>query len=451
MVFDYDLVVIGFGKGGKTLAAESSKIGKRVALVESSKEMYGGTCINIGCIPSKALLHMATHKRGPTGYKESIEEKNKMIALLRQKNYEAMLHAKVQVVDGTASFKDSHTLMIYHKDSCQEISAAHIVIDTGSLPLTPNIPIESGSVYDSTSLMQLTTLPAHLIVVGGGYIGLEFASMFSLFGHSLHKNYTKVSVLVRGDVFLPKEDKVFQESIYQSLTQRGIEIILNANLQSIKDHRLSYLNTQTKQTLDLEADAILLATGRTPNTESLHLEKAGLKLGKYQEIVTNEFLVANPDGEGNIYAIGDVKGGSMFTTYVSLDDFRIVFKHLYGDKSRSTKNRCVLPEVLYIETPYSHVGMRAADIEKSSKKVLIKTISTASIPGARILEDTTGLLQVLIEDNAKQHVLGASLHCALSYELINVFALAINQKLSFGTLKDMIYTHPSMMESFNTL
>ncbi|WP_205439148.1 FAD-dependent oxidoreductase [Helicobacter suis] len=446
MAFDYDLVVIGFGKGGKTLAIAASKLGKRVALIEESKEMYGGTCINTGCIPSKALLHMATHKKGANGYKESIEAKNKMVAILRQRNYEALIQAQVHLIDGHAGFKDNHTLMVYYDDSCKEISAAYIVIDTGSIPLNPPIPIKSNNVYDSTSLMQLSTLPAHLVVIGGGYIGLEFASMFSSFGHHAHKTATRVSVIARGNVFLPKEDEVFQESIYQTLTQQGIEIILGADVKEIKGHRIHYSDSN-KQERSLEADAILLATGRKPNTIDLHLEKAGIKLGTHQEILTNPFLIANADSEGNIYAIGDVKGGEMFTTYVSLDDYRIVFDHLYGEKKRTTLNRNVLPEVLYIETPYSHVGLRVRDIQ--DKPVLIKTLKTASIPGARILEDTTGLLQVLVEDSPKQRVLGASLHCPLSYEYINLFSLAINQNLSFSVLNDMIYTHPSMLESAN--
>ncbi|MFC3847480.1 FAD-dependent oxidoreductase [Helicobacter baculiformis] len=451
MNLDYDLIVIGFGKAGKTLATEASKLGKKVALIEQSKEMYGGTCINIGCLPSKALLHLATHKKGTLGYKESIEEKNKMVSFLRQKNYDMVTRAGVQVVEGRASFKDPHTLMVYHKDSCKEMSAHKIVINTGSLPAQPPIPIQSDRVYDSTTLMQLNTLPSHLVVVGGGYIGLEFASMFNLFGRVGQKSITQVSVLMRGDTFLPKEDLAFQASILESLTKQGIEMVFNSNLQSIVDQQVYYQNTQTGQQTYLEADAILLATGRVPNTAGLQLEKAGVRLGKSKEILTNEYLVANADHEGNIYALGDVKGGEMFTTYVSLDDFRIAFQHLYGNQSRSTKNRNVLPEVLYVETPYSHVGMRAKDIERSGKKVLVKTLESASIAGTRVVEDTTGILQVLVEDNAQQTILGASLHCALSYEIINLFSLAINQRLGFEALKDMIYTHPSITEGFNLL
>ncbi|GLH57685.1 FAD-dependent oxidoreductase [Helicobacter ailurogastricus] len=447
MQFAYDLVVIGFGKGGKTLATAAAKRGQKVALIEASKEMYGGTCINIGCIPSKALLHLATHKKGATGYKEAIEIKNKTVALLRQKNYEALLEAKVQVIDGTASFKDSHTLMVYHDDSCQEISTDRIVINTGSLPIVPKVPINSDKVYDSTSLMQLTTLPAHLVVVGGGYIGLEFASMFNLFGRISSKNTTQVSVLVRGSTFLPKEDPIFRESIYQSLSQKGIQILCNADLKAIEGDCIHY--TQNQQDKTLRADAVLLATGRSPNTAALQLERAGVQLGAQQEILTNEFLVANAEGEGNIYAIGDVKGGAMLTTYASLDDYRIVYDHLYGTKRRSIHNRDVLPEVLYIETPYSHVGLRAHEIK--DKAFCTHSLKTAAIPGARVLEDTTGLLQVLVEEGGRERVLGASLHCPLSHEYINLFSLAINQDLSFSTLKEMIYTHPSMIESLNTL
>ncbi|WP_120944385.1 MULTISPECIES: FAD-dependent oxidoreductase [Helicobacter] len=451
MQFDYDLIVVGFGKAGKTLATSASKLGKKVALVEQSKEMYGGTCVNIGCIPSKFLAHLATHKKGSTGYKDSIEEKNKLVAFLRQQNHQTLIKAGVQVVEGRASFKDPHTLMIYHKDSCKEMSAHKIAINTGSIPALPAVPLNSHRVYDSTTLMQLNMLPAHLVVVGGGYIGLEFASMFNLFGRAGTKSLTKVSVLVRGPSFLPKEDSLFQQSILESLSQAGIEIICNAQLQSISGHQLYYKNTQTQQEHCLEADAFLLATGRVPNTAGLQLEKAGLRLGKYQEILTNEFLIANADHEGNVYALGDVKGGEMFTTYVSLDDFRIAFGHLYGDQSRTTKNRGVLPEVLYIETPYSHVGMRAKDMEGSDKKVLLKTLPSTSIAGTRIVEDSIGHWQVLVEDNAQQNILGASLHCTLSYELINLFTLAINQNIGFNTLKNMIYTHPSIIEGLNLL
>ncbi|BCZ17541.1 pyridine nucleotide-disulfide oxidoreductase [Helicobacter sp. NHP19-003] len=446
MQFAYDLVVIGFGKGGKTLAAAATKLGKRVALIEKSKEMYGGTCINVGCIPSKTLLHLATHKKGASGYKEAIEAKNKMVAFLRQKNYEALLDAKVQVIDGTASFKDSHTLMLYHNDSCQEISAHHIVINTGSIPTTPKVPIHSNKVYDSTSLMQLTTLPTHLVVIGGGYIGLEFASMFNLFGRTSNKHTTKVSVLVRGHQFLPKEDPIFSQSIHQSLSQKGVQILNNATLNAIEDDCVHY--TQDKQAKTLKADAILLATGRVPNTASLQLERAGIQLGAQQEVLTNEFLVANPHNEGNIYAIGDAKGGAMLTTYASLDDYRIVYDHLFGAKKRTIHNRNVFPEVLYIETPYSHVGLRAHEVK--DRAYCTHNLKTAAIPGAMVLEDTTGLLQVLVEEHT-ECILGASLHCPLSYEYINLFSLAMNQNLSFSTLKDMVYTHPSMMESLNTL
>ncbi|WP_286348515.1 FAD-dependent oxidoreductase [Helicobacter felistomachi] len=371
MQFAYDLVVIGFGKGGKTLAAAAAKLGKKVALIEASKEMYGGTCINIGCIPSKALLHLATHKKGAAGYKEAIEAKNKMVVLLRQKNYEALLDAKVQVIDGTASFKDNHTLMLYHDDSCQEISANHIVINTGSIPITPKVPIHSNQIYDSTSLMQLNTLPAHLVVVGGGYIGLEFASMFNLFGRTSGKHATEVSVLVRGTTFLPKEDPVFRESIYESLSQKGIKILCGADLKAIEGDCIHY--TQDNQEKTLKADAILLAIGRAPNTTSLQLERAGIELGAQQEILTNEFLVANPEDEGNIYAIGDVKGGAMLTTYASLDDYRIVYDHLYGAKGVPPRTAMCCPKCFTLKPP---TAMWVCGQVKLKTKLCVHTAST---------------------------------------------------------------------------
>ena len=213
MKANYDIVVIGFGKAGKTLAAKFSKSGKSVALIEKDKNMYGGTCINVGCIPSKRLITDAS--KSPNGefeekaqhYKEAVAEKKKLIAALNKANYDKIAGAGVDIIDGMASFKDDHHIIVSTKDGNVEIEAEKFIINTGSVTVIPKIEgADSKGVYTSESIMNLEELPKRLTIVGGGYIGLEFASMYADFG-------SKVTVVQDGDEFLPREDEYIAKAI----------------------------------------------------------------------------------------------------------------------------------------------------------------------------------------------------------------------------------------------
>lgn len=439
----FDMVIIGFGKAGKTLALKSAMKGKKVALIERSNKMYGGTCINIGCIPTKSLIFQSHLSRlsSSFSYPHSMERKNQLINALRQKNYENLAQQEnITIFDGEASFLDANIISIVGKDTLK-IQGEKIFINTGSKSVIPQIPIKSQRVYTSTELLDLETLPKRLLIVGGGYIGLEFACMLANFG-------SKVSILIRKNQLMPKEDEDIAASVEASIKKMGVEIIYGANPLSIEDTNdgVKVEFEQEGKTSQIVADAVLFATGRRAYTQGLDLDKIGVALNDKGEIITDEFLQTNIK---NIYALGDVKGGMLFT-YISLDDFRIVFDALFGKGIRSTKNRPIVPEVLFLDTPLACVGLKEKEALQKGYEIRVGKLPASSIPRAKILGNIEGMLKVIV-DKKTDFILGASLHCVEAPEIINIFSLAINAKQSYHTLKDMIFSHPSMSEAINDL
>ncbi|PAF42656.1 FAD-dependent oxidoreductase [Helicobacter sp. 11S03491-1] len=442
----FDIVVIGFGKAGKTLALKSALMGKKVALIERSKKMYGGTCINVGCIPTKSLIfqsHLTCQCGRSTqeNYQKSIQKKNELIEFLREKNYENLAqNQNITIFDGQASFLDNQTIEISGKNNIA-IKGEKIFINTGSESVIPDIDIDSQRVYTSTTILDMEVLPKELIIIGAGYIGLEFAGMYANFG-------SKVTILIRENSFMPKEDGDIAKLVQDSFKKMGIEIIFNAQVEAIKDteEKACIFYKKDNQDFEIFGDSVLIAIGRKPYTRGLNLDKAGVKLNARGEIITDEFLRTHAN---NIYALGDVKGGKFFT-YVSLDDFRIVFDSLYGGEKRSSNNRTVIPEVLFLDTPLSHVGLREKEAQAQGYTIKVGKLLSAAVPRARILENTTGMLKLVV-DAKNDLILGATLYCVDSPEVINIFSLALNGQLKYQSLKDMIFTHPSMSEAINDL
>lgn len=393
----FDMVIIGFGKAGKTLALKSAIKGKKVALIERSKKMYGGTCINIGCIPTKSLIFQShLSKLSPSfSYHHSMERKNQLISTLRQKNYENLAQQEnITIFDGEASFLDSHTISISGKDTLK-IQGEKIFINTGSKSVVPKIPINSQRVYTSTELLDLDTLPKRLLIIGGGYIGLEFACMYANFG-------SKVSILIRKNQLMPKEDEDIATSVESSIKKMGIEIIYGAIPLSIEDenNEVKIEFEQEGKTSQVFADAVLFSTGRSAYTEGLDLHKIGVALNDKGEIITDEYLQTNIK---NIYALGDVKGGMLFT-YISLDDFRIVFDGLFGKGIRSTKNRPIVPEVLFLDTPLACVGLKEKEALEKGYEIRVGKLPANSIPRAKILGNTEGMLKVIVDKKNRSYL-----------------------------------------------
>jgi pyruvate/2-oxoglutarate dehydrogenase complex dihydrolipoamide dehydrogenase (E3) component len=445
----YDAVILGFGKAGKTLAGALAKQGKKVVLVEKSRGMYGGTCINVGCIPSKSLVTSAAeaklHADAPfeekaARYAAAIAEKRRVTGLLRGKNYDKLNDLEnVTVMDGFGRFLSGHEVEVLLTDGGSTVlEADKIFINTGSEPVIPQIEGLEGNphVYFSETLMDEEKLPRHLVMIGAGYIGMEFASMYSNFG-------SDVTVLQDGGVFLPREDRDVAEAIRGLLEKQGVKILENAKTSRLDGGNVIFEKDGAQQML--HADAVLVATGRKASTEGLQLDKAGVAVTPRGAVETDALLrTTAPD----IWALGDVNGGPQFT-FVSLDDYRIVMSQL-NSGSRSRDDRQNVPYSVFMDTPLGRVGITEAEAEKKGIPVRILKLPTAAVPKAQVLRHTGGFLKAVVHAETGK-ILGASLLCPEAYELINTIKLAMDEDLDYTVLRDRIYTHPTMTEAFNDL
>ncbi len=445
----YDTIIIGFGKGGKTLASDLAKRGQSVAVVEQSKKMYGGTCINIGCIPTKTLVQAA--KRAPyqasweekqAHYSHAIAYKDEVTSFLRDKNYHNLAdNPQITVYTGIGSFTGSDTIEVKMAENTVELQATHIFINTGAETVIPHIDGIKGNpcVYTSTSIMKLTVLPKRLVIVGGGYIGLEFASMYASFG-------SQVTVLEGYSQLIAREDRDIAATVQEVLEGKGIIFRMNAKVQSVQDSIVFYKDSVTGEEHRLEADAILLATGRRPYTSGLNLKAAGVETDEHGAIVVDERLrTTNP----NIRAIGDVKGGLQFT-YISLDDYRIIHEDMFGEGGRMTSDRNPVSYSVFIDPPLSRIGMSEEEAIKEGLNITVGKLPVTAIPRARTLGDTRGVFKVVIDVDTKK-ILGCTLFGPDSGEIINLVAMAMKSGQDYTFLRDFIFTHPSMSEALNDL
>lgn len=448
----YDAVIIGFGKGGKTMAGALGAAGKKVALVERSDRMYGGTCINVGCIPTKSLVYragLAAAKGGSfeekaAAYKAAMEQKEDLTARLRGKNYQKLdSNPNITVIDGTARFQSPHVVEVEKDGKTFQVEGEQIFINTGSSAFIPPIRGLEGNpyVYTSEGLLNLTQLPPRLVIIGGGYIGVEFSSIYASFG-------SKVTILQDGDVFLPREDEEIAGAVRESLESRGIRVMTGVKVRELEQAEGRALVTVDtgKEVQKLEAEAVLVATGRRPNTEGLNLEAAGVEIGPRGGIVTDDSLTTTAP---HIYAMGDVRGGLQFT-YISLDDFRIVKSKVLGDGSYTLKKRGAVPYSVFLIPPFSRVGLSEKEAVEKGYKVKVARLAASAIPKAQVLEQPAGLLKAVIDEETGL-ILGAHLFCQESYEMINMVKLAMDAKVPYQVLRDTIYTHPTMSEAFNDL
>lgn len=440
----YDIIVIGFGKAGKTLAVKAAALGKKVALVERSPKMYGGTCINIGCIPTKRLITAAKEAKFVNNsveseyYTLSVEKKDKLIAALNAKNY-AMLNDKenIDVIDGVGSLDGKNSVMVTTPSGEKKLlEGEFIIINTGSKEAKAPFEIVNSNVFSSKTLLDLKNLPKHIVIVGSGFIGIEFASMFASFG-------SKVSIVGRS-ALLKNEDDDIASSVKEALKVQGVEILEGCDIENLKDNALNF--KQNGEQKSLKADAFLVALGRVANLDDLNLSAAGVELDEKGFIKTNERLQTNVP---NIYAVGDVRGGELFT-YTSLDDFRIVFSQIFGDKKRTTQNRSIHANVLFTDTPLARVGVSAKEASKLGLNFKELKLSMAAVPGAKVLNHDVGMLKAIVEASSGE-ILGASFHCIYANELINEIAIAMNLKANANFFKNQIFTHPSISEALNDL
>lgn len=448
----YDSVVIGFGKGAKTLAGKLASKGEKVALIEKDNKMYGGTCINVGCIPSKSLVKNSAFAymhpewdwdEKSSFYRNAVEKKRKLTAMLREKNFKKLNDFdNVDVINGFASFISNSCVKVTTSRGEEKIEGERFYINTGGTPVLPKIDgiDENPDILFSEQMLDLDVLPKELVIIGGGYIGLEFASMYSGFG-------SKVTVVQHGEVFIPKEDRDIAENIQQNLESRGVSFIFGASTKKIMREdgkNLVVMNISGSEKI-VPADVILIATGRRPNTDGLSADMAGVELTERGAVKVDDKLKTSAD---NIWAMGDVTGGLQFT-YTSLDDFRIVWAGLSGG-SYSRSARKAVPYSVFISPAFSRCGMNEDEAIKAGLDIVVKKMLAAAIPKAQVLESPQGLLKAVI-DKKTNKILGVMLICEESFEMINTVKLAMDMGTDYHVLADQVFTHPTMSEALNDL
>ncbi len=445
---NYDAVIIGFGKGGKTLAGEMANHGWKVAVVEKSNKMYGGTCINVGCIPTKYLIIEASKNKFKNlnsfeeyaeVYKNTIEKKNELISIFRKKNYDNLNDKEnIDIYTGEGSFVNEKVIEIKLENEAIQIKGERIFINTGAETIIPPIKglKENKYVYDSEAIMQLKELPKKLIIIGGGYIGLEYADMYNNFG-------AEVTVLEGSPLFIPREDREIANEIQKVMEKKGIKFVLGAKVTEVLENKVSY--EKDGQIESVDGDAILVAVGRKPNIKGLKLENVGIKITDRGAVLVDDNLHTSVD---NVWAMGDVHGGLQFT-YTSLDDYRIIRSELFGDKKYSLKERGPVPYTVFIEPQFSRVGMTEEEAIQKGYKVKTSKMP-ATTPRMKISGETDGLLKTVVDAETGK-ILGASLFFAQSGEVINNIRLAMMADKDYTFLRDGIFTHPTMSETLNDL
>lgn len=447
----FDAAIIGFGTAGRAMGEALSDAGQTIAVVEQSDTMYGGACVNNACIPTKALVESARLSAAIGGpitqreerYTAAVDDMNELRTASRKRNYHALVdRSNVTVIDGRASFVDATHLTVATASGTRDIEAKRLFIDTGSLPSLPSIPgVDSPRVFVSSSMIDLRELPRQLVIIGGGYVGLEFASFYTDFG-------AQVTILQHGSAILEHEDPETAEAVRKSLTDRGVTIVYNAEVQRIDDEHdqvLVFAQVDGKEKR-YPAHAALVAIGRTPNTTGLNLAAAGIEQNERGGIKVDDHLRTTAD---NIWAMGDVTGGLQFT-YIAYDDFRIAASDVLGDGSRTTKNRGAIPYCTFVHPPFARVGMTEDEARAAGYTVDVYTLPAENVSQAHILQDPIGLMKAVVDANSNV-VLGMDLFCEDAQELVNTVKLVMDARIPASVLQSAVFTHPSMTEAFNNL
>ena len=436
----FDKVIIGFGKAGKTLAVLAASKGEKVALIEKSSKMYGGTCINIACIPTKTLAVAASES---LTFEEAISRKGDVVKRLNSKNYHMLADNNlVTVFDGFGSFLDENTVLVESNGEKLELSADKIIINTGAESFIPKIEgieegLQNSKIFTSTELLDNQEKIDSLAIIGGGFIGLEFASTFAKLG-------TKVTIFEKFDKILANEDDSMQKAIFDFLVSQGVNSEFEANIEAFENTENGILVKNNGE--NFAFDKVLVSVGRKPVTSKLNLEKAGIKTLENGGIWTDEKLqTSNP----KVWAVGDVRGKEQFT-YASLDDFRILRSQFYGNGEYSLNSRKNLPNSVFLQVPFSKVGLTEKQALAEGFEIKVKEIPAAAIPKLQLEFKTTGLLRAVVDAQTNK-ILGAALFCYNSPEVINIIKTAIDANLDYTVLRDQIFTHPTVAESLNDL
>ncbi len=452
----FDDIVIGGGKGGKSLAMALGPAGHKVALIERGQ--IGGTCINVACIPTKTMVasvKLYAHavkahefgvdiaQPGPS-LKGIVERKRRVVKQMVDQHWNLFATTpNMDLIVGAARFVGPKVVEVtVENGSTRLLTAERIYINTGSRTAIPPIPGLSEVPYlTSTSVMELESIPQHLAIIGGGYIALEFAQIFARLG-------SEVTVLLRGSRFLPREDADISQAVKELLEADGVAFQSDVDISSIKQESDGsiVIDVRVDGTVRaVDCSHVLVAIGRTPNTEELNLNATGVDTDKRGNIIVNDHLVTSVPG---IWALGDCNGGPLFT-HVSWDDFRIVRDNVLKGMERSTVDR-LIPYTLFIDPELGRVGLTEQEARAKGIDILVAKIPASKIPRATTSGETRGFLKAVVEKETGK-ILGCSFLCHSAGEIMSVLQMAMIGELSYTTVRDTIFTHPTMAESLNLL
>jgi pyruvate/2-oxoglutarate dehydrogenase complex dihydrolipoamide dehydrogenase (E3) component len=452
----YDAVVIGAGQGGGPLARALAQSGRATAIVE--REHVGGTCINEGCTPTKTMVasgRVAYLTRRAADYGVHAGPISVEMTKVRQRKRDIVESFRgsgerrlrqtehLDLLMGAVSFTGPRSLEIRFRDgTAQAIAADLTFINTGARPASPPIPgLDTVPVLDSTTIMELDAVPTHLLVLGGGYVGLEFGQLFRRLG-------SDVTIVQRGPQLLGREDKDIAEAVARILREDGIEILLNAEALRTEPGEASTVRLTVSSEAGertLTGSHLLAAAGRTPNTEALNLAAAGIKVDKRGNIPVNERLETDVPG---IYALGDVKGGPAFT-HISYDDFRIIRTNLIEHGQASTKNRLV-PYTVFIDPQLGRIGLGEDEARKQGLDIRVARMPMSYVARALEVDEPRGMMKAVV-DAATGQILGAAVLGIEGGELMSMLEIAMMGGVTYTTLRDAVFAHPTLAESLNNL
>lgn len=450
----YDAIIIGSGQAGVPLAKKIADKGFKVAIIE--RKFVGGTCVNAGCTPTKSMVasarikHLAETanevgiivKDVKIDFKAVINRKNKIVEKSRTGSEEGLKKAKnVELIFGATSFMNNKEVKIVLNDGSEEIiTADKIFINAGARPAIPKIDgLDDINYLTSTTIMELNELPEHLLVVGASYIALEFGQMFKRFG-------CKVTILEQSENFLSREDDDVSTEIKKFLEKEQLQIFTKASVQKFSPDK-KQITAVIKIGDDEKAitcSHVLIATGRTPNTDDLGLENTDIKTEKGYIKVNDKLETDEP----NIYALGDVKGGPAFT-HISYNDHLIVCGNVYDGQDESIKNRMV-PYCMFTDPEFGRIGLSEKEAKKKGLNFKIACLPMEHVARGIETNETTGFMKAIVDADSKQ-ILGAAVIGEQGGEIMSMLQLAMMGNITYDVLRCAVFAHPLYAEALNNL
>jgi len=451
----YDAIVIGAGQSGGPLSTALGKSGRKTAIIE--REHIGGTCLNDGCTPTKTMVasaRVAYLARRGADYGVHTGRIDIDMQRVRQRKRDIVTSfvagstrrikesENVDLLMGEASFTAPKEIDVKLNDSgTLHLSAELFFINTGARPTVVQLEgIESVQALNSTTIMELDSVPDHLIVLGGGYVGLEFGQMFRRFG-------SHVTIVQRGKQLLSREDSDVAGGVLQILRDDGIDVLLETNaLRASKENGAIHLTVSAEgKERTITGSHLLVAAGRTPNTDRLNPQPAGIETDTKGCIKVNERLETNVPG---IYALGDVNGGPAFT-HISYDDFRIIRTNLLEGGHAITTGRMV-PYTVYIDPQLGRIGLTEQEARDQNREIRVAKIPMDDVARALEVDESRGFMKAVVDANSGL-ILGAAVLGLEGGEIMSMLEIAMMGNLHYSVLKEAIFAHPGLAESLNNL